>query len=250
MNQHEWVRGCQKFYEDEGLCPGNPYDGDWEEAHYPLPDGMGDDKILLLREHHQIQGILQSEEIGRMCFWTPDTKPVLYGLWWAGWFELCDVFHSYTEGVAEHARSYVDVEYRRERQCEVGRSHVENQTGFLAADDETQRHYSSLGGKKSAEMGVGIHAQTREQRQQNGRAGWESAREAGYCFGTFEDRSRNSKAKMAKRYYAVHTGQIGTKPNLGRYSKGSPVILLTQQQVDDMTPLSPTERMVYMSSQP
>jgi hypothetical protein len=248
MNQHEWVELCQQYYKDEGLCPGNPYDGDWEEAHYPEPDGIGDEKILLLHEHHQIQGILQSEEYGRMCFWIPNVKPVLYGIWWTNWFELCDIFHKWTKRTSENSLSYVDVEYRRGKQKEVGRRHVENRTGFLSADEETQREYSSLGGKRSMKLRVGIHGLSDEERRENGGKGWKVAKERGYCFGTFEDRSRNSKEKISKRYYAVWTCQVSSKPTLGRYSKGSPVVPLSSQQVEDMKDLTPLERSIYMST--
>lgn len=93
MNQHTYVENCQRFYLENGLEPGNPDDGKWEEAHYPAPKGKGNDVILLLREHHQVQGLLQSEEWGKTCFFLGHTKHFLtYGSFVDNWFELWDIY--------------------------------------------------------------------------------------------------------------------------------------------------------------
>jgi hypothetical protein len=68
MNQHEWVAGCQQYYRDNDLTPGNPDDGVWHGCHYPRPRCLGGtEEILLLEEHHAVQGVLQSEEYQVGC---------------------------------------------------------------------------------------------------------------------------------------------------------------------------------------
>jgi hypothetical protein len=68
MNQHDFVKECQKWYLDADLQPGNPEDGEWHECHYPAPKCLGGtETVLLLKEHHAIQGVLQSEEYDHPC---------------------------------------------------------------------------------------------------------------------------------------------------------------------------------------
>jgi hypothetical protein len=70
MNQHEWVYGCYAYYLENYIEPGNPEDGVWEAAHWPVPKCKGGRKtILLLKEHHAVHGVLQSEEWQTPCIW-------------------------------------------------------------------------------------------------------------------------------------------------------------------------------------
>lgn len=94
MNQHEWVKQCLERYAEEGAYPG---DGDqWEKAHYPAPKGLGDDTIELKFDDHQVQGILQSEEYERQCFWVSSAKKFLTrGSFVDGWFDLWDIWEKW-----------------------------------------------------------------------------------------------------------------------------------------------------------
>ena len=69
-NQHTWVYGCYAYYLENQIEPGNPEDGVWEAAHWPVPKCKGGTKtILLLKEHHAVHGVLQSEEWGLPCIY-------------------------------------------------------------------------------------------------------------------------------------------------------------------------------------
>jgi hypothetical protein len=82
MNQHEWVYGCYAYYLENYIEPGNPEDGEWHDAHWPVPGCLGGTKtILLLKEHHAVQGVLQSEEWGRKCLYGCWEKECLTGDW-------------------------------------------------------------------------------------------------------------------------------------------------------------------------
>jgi hypothetical protein len=71
MDQHEFVRGAYAYYAENGYEPGNPEDGVWHDCHYPEPECLGGKQtIKLLREHHVIQGILQSEEYQWCCIFS------------------------------------------------------------------------------------------------------------------------------------------------------------------------------------
>ena len=89
MDQHRWVQQCTEYYEKAGLTPGDPNDGDWDECHYPDPKGVGSETIWMLHEHHQPQGLWQSEEHQRPCFFNADALKFLKeGPFVPGWFDL------------------------------------------------------------------------------------------------------------------------------------------------------------------
>ena len=70
ITQREYVEGCLHWYKEADLQPGNPEDGKWQECHYPEPKCLGGSHtILLLKEHHAIQGTLQSEEYNHPCIY-------------------------------------------------------------------------------------------------------------------------------------------------------------------------------------
>ena len=97
MNQHTWVRECTNYYEENGLNPGDPNDGDWDECHYPDPESVGEETIWMLHGHHQPQGIWQSEEYNRQCFFSGDAKKFLKeGPFVPGWFELWDLYDKWS----------------------------------------------------------------------------------------------------------------------------------------------------------
>jgi hypothetical protein len=70
LTQQEWVEGCYAYYSENGYEPGNPEDGNWQECHYPTPKCLGGETtILLLKQHHAVQGVLQCEEYSHPCVW-------------------------------------------------------------------------------------------------------------------------------------------------------------------------------------
>jgi hypothetical protein len=81
ITQREFVEGCLCYYAENWYEQGNPEDGKWEIAHYPVPKCKGGtETILLLREHHAVQGVLQSEEFNHPCigYWEQDYLPSEY----------------------------------------------------------------------------------------------------------------------------------------------------------------------------
>ncbi len=93
MDQHTFVSECLSKYTMLGLTPGNPDDGVWNVAHYPAPDPEGTETVQLLFNDHQQQGLYQSEEWGRCCFWSGDTRKFLtHGPFVSNWFELWDIY--------------------------------------------------------------------------------------------------------------------------------------------------------------
>lgn len=93
-SQHQFVSECIARHSEEGA---HPQDGDiWEEAHFPFPRDCGDQTIALRFWEHQVQGILQSEEMGRVCFFAGDAKRFFSsGPFVEDWFELYDLFEKW-----------------------------------------------------------------------------------------------------------------------------------------------------------
>ena len=74
------------------IRPGDPNEGEWHDAHYPTPRRLGgQETVALLSEHHAVQGVLQSEEFGCLCFHSWERKHLpkeLLPLWhkWRSWW--------------------------------------------------------------------------------------------------------------------------------------------------------------------
>jgi len=94
---------CRAYYDEIGLVVD---ERNGEFAHCPFPEGMGEEGYYLLHEHHQQQGILQSRDVGRRCFWVGYAKnwlihcdpiPETY-------FDLWDIYEEFITG--KHAGQY------------------------------------------------------------------------------------------------------------------------------------------------
>ena len=121
-DREEWLNGVLKHYADNDIRPGDPEEGIWEDAHAPLPKCLGGDiTIPLLREHHIIHDLFQSEEFEHMCFYSAEVLKVLGSKW------------------------FKTLPWELQKDCwQLYRKWVSSGT--------------SIGGRKAAELGVGIHA--------------------------------------------------------------------------------------------
>ena len=87
-SHHIYVKNVLNHYKENDIVPGDPNEGEWHQAHYPCPKHLGGTQvILLLREHHAVQGVLQSEEFQSCCVWGWEAK-YLTG-------HLLDLFHKW-----------------------------------------------------------------------------------------------------------------------------------------------------------
>jgi hypothetical protein len=100
---------CRKRYEEWGLIVDERtiHNGRRAQfAHCPLPKGMGDKGLYLTWEDHQHQGLLQSKDVGRRCFWIADVKRWL-DTYPPNYFELYDIYQEYISGVHCHMHGKV-----------------------------------------------------------------------------------------------------------------------------------------------
>jgi len=93
---------CRERYAEDGLVVDQ---SNGEFAHCPLPKGLGETGYYLLHDDHQWQGLLQSRDVGRRCYWIANVKKWLSEVNFVdGWFDLWDIFEEFNSGV--HNGSY------------------------------------------------------------------------------------------------------------------------------------------------
>ncbi len=178
MNQHQWVYGCYQYYLENHIEPGNPEDGIWEEAHWPVPDCKGGSKtILLLKQHHAVQGVLQSEE------WQ---HPCIYG--WEKRYLEGELLELYKKWKSEHGRRARTAEERREtarkvnasRTMEEHREYARKMNDSLTPEKRSERarkgNASRTPEQRSETARKNNASRTPEQRSENARKAWETRR--------------------------------------------------------------------------
>lgn len=95
-----FARACRAYYEEQGLIVDET---NGQFAHCPYPRGMGETGYYLLWEHHQHQGLLQSKDVGRCCFFVGHARKWLStcDYWPDNYFELWDIYEEFATGVGE-----------------------------------------------------------------------------------------------------------------------------------------------------
>ena len=85
---------CRAYYEEQGLTVD---ERNGQFAHSPLTQKECDTGYYLLWEHHQQQGLLQSIDLGKCCFWTPHARQWLTACdyWPDNYFELWDIYERF-----------------------------------------------------------------------------------------------------------------------------------------------------------
>jgi len=181
LTQQEWVEGCYAYYAENYYEPGNPEDGEWEDAHYPVPKCEGGEvTIKLLKHHHALQGVLQSEEYGRPCIW--------------GWEA------NYLEGeMLEMCKKWLSEHGRRCRTAQIATTTPEQRSELSrkANAARTPEQRSEIARKREA-------AQTSEQRSERNRR----ARLTQLAAQTPEQRSEIARKREAAKRLAREAAML------------------------------------------
>jgi hypothetical protein len=82
LPNEEFALACRAYYEEQGFIVDQT---NGQFAHSPLTRKECDTGYYLLWEHHQHQGLLQSRDLNKCCFFAPDTLK---------WLKECDYFPS------------------------------------------------------------------------------------------------------------------------------------------------------------
>ena len=89
----QFIDGCLAYYAANDIRPLDPNEGVWHRAHHPVPHHAGGtETVWLLKEHHAIHGVLQSEEVGHPSLFGWEKQELLHGHFVTDWFELNDLF--------------------------------------------------------------------------------------------------------------------------------------------------------------
>jgi len=166
LTHNQFVEKVFSHYKEFDIIPGDPEEGCWDESHYPLPGCLGGDTtILLKREHHAIQGILQSEEYSHPCIWGWEKKFLV-----GEWEYLLPIFNKWMSeksrlaglsgagkggmrNVEEGLGFWSQTEEEWAETCRkggetAGRNSAINKTGIHTDDLEKRREWASLGGRR------------------------------------------------------------------------------------------------------
>jgi hypothetical protein len=103
LPNEQFALECRAYYDKIGLVVD---ERNGQFAHCPYPKSMGETGYYLLWGHHQQQGLLQSKDIGKRCFWQGDAK------WWLDscdpmpedYFGLWDIYKEFVSG--KHSGGY------------------------------------------------------------------------------------------------------------------------------------------------
>jgi len=129
---------CRKRYEEQGLIVDS---SNGQFAHCPYPKGMGDKGYYLLWADHQHQGLIQSKDVGRRCFWGPDVKRWL-DTYPPNYFELYDIFEEYISG--KHNPQFGVPLTEEQKKAESERKSGENNPMF-GRSGENNPNYGNTG---------------------------------------------------------------------------------------------------------
>lgn len=94
LSNEIFALACLQRYAEEGDIVD---ESNGEFAHCPLPERYGDEGYYLTHEDHQWQGLLQSRDIGELCFFAGDAKKWLRECdpMPADYFELWDIYDEF-----------------------------------------------------------------------------------------------------------------------------------------------------------
>ena len=130
---------CRERYAEDGLIVDQ---SNGEFAHCPLPKGLGDSGYYLLHDDHQWQGLLQSRDVGRRCFWVGNVKKWLSRANFVeGYFNLWDIFEEFTSGVhtGRHGKIHTEETKRKISEAQKG---VKSSRFGRTLSEETKRKMS------------------------------------------------------------------------------------------------------------
>lgn len=113
LSHRTYVEGVLRHYHENDIVPGDPNEGIWHRAHYPRPRCLGgQETVLLLCEHHAVQGVLQADEFQHCTF----------GSWEKQYLseELLVIYHKWR---SEHSRKNITATWQRLTE-EERRAHI------------------------------------------------------------------------------------------------------------------------------
>ena len=153
---------CIAKYAMEGLDvkKGGVHDGHPDEfAHCPEPNPRkqkkklaGDLGYYLTFFDHQHQGLLQSVDVGRKCYYAPDALLYL-DTWPAGFFELYDIYDKFNKNTEEQKRKISEANSGRTLTEETKKKQSEARTGKTLTEEHKNNISKGMSGEKNPQYG-------------------------------------------------------------------------------------------------
>ncbi len=170
LPNEEFALACREWYAEQGLIVDET---NGEFAHCPYPEGMGNTGYYLLHEHHQHQGLLQSRDVGRCCFFIGHAKRWLTksDYWPNNFFDLWDIYDEFAgetgSKCARENRGIFDPKHEdkiHNTQVETGRRLAKSGSGIHDPDYRNSSEYKEInrdagikGGTAGKHRNTGIH---------------------------------------------------------------------------------------------
>jgi hypothetical protein len=212
LPNEEFALNCRAYYGEIGLVVDA---ANGEFAHCPYPEDMGDRGYYLLHDHHQHQGILQSKDVDKLCFFIGHARQWLLNCdpFPDNYFELWDIYEKYSK---EHNKKFGGdalsdyVKRNPQHQSWAGSQSNKNLTleqikergrkAYAAQPEEAKirarLNGAPLGGQKTKLLGIGIFDPVRKKELDGVR--------------------RMNNTVLFK---CTVTGKISTAPALAKYQK-------------------------------
>jgi hypothetical protein len=148
ITQKCFVEACHRAYARKSVEIGNPFHGDWHKCHYPLPLCKGGTEwVWLMKHHHAIHGVIQSEELKTCCLfgWEKSLLPRYYVPFFTKWkrhqiknSEIKDKWRSWFE-------SEEGAIVREQMAIASGKTAVKNRKPVLITfEDGSEKQFPSL----------------------------------------------------------------------------------------------------------
>jgi hypothetical protein len=155
---------CRAYYNEIGITVDEK---NGEFAHCPYPEGMGETGYYLLHDHHQQQGILQSKDVDKCCFF------IGYARQWLlecdpfpdNYFDLWDIYETYSrkhgERIGKEGNQVAHSKRNEEGKSILG---IENGKRLNAKKNKEGKSVNALKGNMTQrERGVGIYSLSSEE---------------------------------------------------------------------------------------
>lgn len=203
LPNERFALACRAYYDEMGLVV-DKRNGQF--AHSPLTRKECDTGYYLLWEHHQHQGLLQSKDLDKCCFFSSDTKKWLAecDYWPDNYFELWDIYNEYSGKNARETNKVLHTE-----KDENGKSLFAVKT-FAATLEKNPNHQSEAGKKpheEKDETGKSKHARrtgkmgatkSHEEKDENGKSK-NAVKNGKKALSVLRERDPDHQSKAAKK---------------------------------------------------
>ena len=231
MLSEKYLKEVLSFYKKESIIPGDPEEGVWEEAHIGLPKHLGGlETVLLLKQHHYVHDIYQSEDNETLCFYAANVKNFLYGEGFLclNWFNLVDLYEKWAghrgRTLSREGRGMFDKtnpgyeEWHKKGAKHAGEKSFKEKTGIHAPEN------LGLGGRVASQRKTGVHDPKNIGKvQEGGRKGGSRSAEKRKRekVGIFADgmKKKGAEASNKQKWISLVDGFISTASGVANHNR-------------------------------